>query len=255
MRGQSGVGTIIVFIATILVGVIAAIVFLQVTNSLKSQALLTQRQAEETMSSHYIIDKVEGISFRDPDGIYRLHYLILRVKVGYGAETLSWKKTLLTFSGGNVTIPGAKYKPVYETVRENIASIAAEVNKTVNDINSWSESLTDACAAEMYNIMTFLGTYNYANITRLVSPTEDGNVYNPDPSRFTVVWEDCDDKHDIFSLYDGQTAYIIYPLPVPLSSRDYFKIDLHTSEGWSSAMTLRVPAGLDRGYVIIYPTE
>ena len=60
MRGQSGVGTIIVFIATILVGVIAAIVFLQITNSLRSQALLTQRQAEETMSSHYIIDNVEA---------------------------------------------------------------------------------------------------------------------------------------------------------------------------------------------------
>ncbi len=253
MRGQSGVGTIIIFIAAILVGVIAAIVFLQVTNALKSQAVLTHRQAEETMSARYQIDKVEGIALKDPDGVYRLHYIVLRVKVGIGAETLSWDKTLLTYSDGEATIPGAKYKPVYETILENNAYIATETNKDVNTVVSWAYTLTDACNAEMYDIMTFLGSYSYADIVRLVAPTKGGDPANPDFSRYTVVWEDCDNKNDVYSLYDGQTAYVIYPLPRGLDSREYFTVDLHVSEGWTNPMRLRVPAGLDRKYVVIYP--
>ena len=64
MRGQSGIGTIIVFIAMILAAVVVAVVILQITDSLRGQAMLTQRQAQDTMSARFVIERVEGIAYK-----------------------------------------------------------------------------------------------------------------------------------------------------------------------------------------------
>ena len=250
------VGTIIVFIAGILVAVIAAIVFLQIANSLRGQAMLTQRQAEESLSNRFVIDRVEGISYRDSDGVYKVFYLIMRVKVGIGAESLSLDKAVITYSDPQVTIPAAVYKPLYEVIADNNASIQRDFNKSYEDFGN----LYDACTAELYDVMSVLGAFSYQKVIPYIAPAKkDINLQLPpnafsDPSHFTVVWEDCDEKHDVHTLYDGQTAYVIYPLPHGVRARDYVTIDLHLTEGWPAPMKLRIPAGLDRGYVLIYPS-
>ncbi len=280
MRGQSGIGTIIVFIAMILAAVVVAVVILQITDSLRGQAMLTERQAKDTMASRFVIERIDGIAYKDANtGDYKLYYLILRVKTGIGAESLDFKNAVLTYSTPDITIPGAKYVPETEVLKggpsygtlgnQTLITYASDLNPDMNKI----QSISGACTATMYNLMTALGVYNYQKIVPYIAPVRQDyiqSVYgasgtvkptyadvaaNRDPTKFTVVWEDCDQKDDIYTLSDGQTAYVIYALPKPVPSSTYITIDLYLSNGWSNPMKIRVPAGLDRGYVIIYPTS
>ncbi len=267
MRGQSGIGTIIVFIAMILAAVVVAIVILQITDSLRGQAMLTNRQAQQSMSSRYDIIGVSAIAYKDANtGDYKVYYLILRVRPGLGAQSLDLKKTYLTYNGPNVTIPGVKYEQITNVLKNNATYIAASADLGNTDVNKILSSVTGACSATMYNIMTALDTYNYITIVPYIAPAKKSDiayapgtvtaatvVANRDPSHFTVVWEECANKDDLSSVSDGQTVYIIYPLPKPIGSSTYVTITLETADGWSAPMTIRIPAGLDRGYISIYP--
>ncbi|GEM_PF-3174558 len=267
MRGQSGIGTIIVFIAMILAAVVVAIVILQITDSLRGQAMLTNRQAQQTMSARYDIIGVSAVAYKDANtGDYKVYYLILRVRPGLGARSLDLKKTYLTYNGPQVTIPGVKYEPITEVLKNNATYIAAAADLGNTDVNDILSKITGACSASMYNIMTALGTYNYITVVPYIAPARKSDVAyapgtvtaatvvaNRDPAHFTAIWEECAGKDDLGSVSDGQTVYIIYPLPKPVGSSTYITISLETADGWSAPMTLRIPAGLDQGYVTIYP--
>jgi len=276
MRGQSGIGTIIVFIAMILAAVIVAVVILQITDSLRGQAMLTQRQAQDTMSARFVIERVEGIAYRDANsGDYKLYYLILRVKTGVGTESLDLKRAALTYSAPGYTIPGAQYVPINQVLNGgdkyplgNIALIQNATDLPNADTNKIA-SVQGACTGELYDLMSALGTYNYQTMIPYIAPvrqdyirtvfssgasvTHTAVAANSDPTKFTVVWENCDDKDDIYTLSDGQTAYVIYPLPEPVPSSTYITIDLYVSDGWSNPMKIRVPENMDKGFVLIYP--
>lgn len=268
MRGQSGIGTIIVFIAMILAAVVVAVVILQITDSLRSQAMLTERQARDTMSARFVIERVEGLAYKDANtGDYKLYYLILRVKTGIGTESLDLKRAVLTYSAPGYTIPGAQYEPLPNILSptQNLPMISnAQTAGYLPDANiELLNSIDGACTAELYNVMKGIGTYNYTTVIPYISPlaqypsdpSPENVIANRDPTKFTVVWENCDGKDDIYTLADGQTAYVIYPLPEPIPSSTYITIDLYVADGWSNPMKIRVPAGLDKGYVLIYPTS
>ena len=283
MRGQSGIGTIIVFIAMILAAVVVAVVILQITDSLRGQAMLTQRQAQETMSARFVIERVEGIAYRDVNsGDYKLYYLILRVKTGVGTESLDLKRAALTYSSPGYTIPGAQYVPITQVLNggDRYGSLGnIELIKNATDLPNADTnkiaSVQGACTGELYDLMSALGTYNYQTLIPYTAPVQQNYISkvfnnnpipgmpvtyadvaaNRDPTKFTVIWENCDNKDDIYTLSDGQTAYVIYPLPEPVPSSTYITIDLYVADGWSNPMKIRVPAGLDRGYVLIYPSS
>ncbi len=279
MRGQSGIGTIIVFIAMILAAVVVAVVILQITDSLRSQAMLTQRQAQDTMSARFVIERVEGIAYKDANtGDYKLYYLILRVKPGVGTESLDFKRAALTYSSPGYTIPGAQYVPITQVLNggDRYGALGnIELIKNASDLPHADEnkikSVQGACSGELYDIMAAVGTYNYRLLIPYIAPVLQSYINdvfvnsksvnysdvaaNRDPTKFTVVWENCDNKDDVYTLSDGQTAYVIYPLPEPVPSSTYITIDLYVSDGWSNPMKIRVPAGLDKGYVLIYPSS
>jgi len=267
MRGQSGIGTIIVLIAIVLAAVVVAVVILQVTDSLRGQAMLTERQARDTMSARFVIERIEGLAYKGEGGDYKLYYLILRVKTGVGTESLDLKRAVLSYSSPGYTMPGARYEPLSKILgpaEHNIKVIRDAKNKKYlpeANIDALG-SIKSACDAELYNIMKGLGVYRYTLVVPYISPLkgapEDPSpssvVASRDPARFTVVWENCDQKDDIYALSDGQTAYVIYPLPEPVPSSTYITVDLYVTDGWSNPMRIRVPAGLDRGHVLIYPS-
>lgn len=277
MRGQSGIGTIIVFIAMILAAVVVAVVILQITDSLRGQAMLTERQARDTMSARFVIERVEGIAYDANTGDYKLYYLILRVKTGVGTESLDFKKAALTYSAPGYTIPGAQYLPITKHIHgDPEAGLlgAKQIMLDATDLSADGTKLDSihqgACTAEMYDVMTALGKFDLQTITPYIGPIQQAFILNHspetpvtradvaanrDPTKFTVVWENCDGKDDIYTLSDGQTAYVIYPLPEPVPSSTYITIDLYVADGWSNPMKIRVPAGLDKGYVLIYPTS
>ena len=186
----------------------------ETSETVKKIATSAEENMKTTMSERFDIERVEGIAENN-----MLKYLLIRVKPGVGAKYLDLRKARLTVDVGNLKEP-ATYVPAM--------------------------GKTSACDAEVFKLMKEIGTYDWTTFVKAVTK-------NLDPTKFTVVWDNCDDKDDIYTLSDGQTAYVIYPLPEPVPSSTYITIDLYVSDGWSNPMKIRVPENMDKGFVLIYP--
>ncbi len=267
MRGQTGIGTIIILIAIILAAVVVAIVLLQITDSLRGQALLANRQAQQRMASNIQILDVQAVVYKDGNsGNYAAYYLLFHVSPAVGAQDIDLKKVILSYSSDNVAIPGVTFTPITDIINTNAALIQYATGVFGSDAPTKAANLTanvkGACSATAYTIMTSLGTYNWLEVAPFISPVHNidyNSVPNPvtldyminhrDPSRFTAIWEYCNGKDDVSTLSDGQTAYILYALPVPAHSSDHVHVELHVTDGWSAPMDLVIPPLSQAGLV------
>lgn len=109
-RAQSGIGTLIIFIAMVLVAAIAAGVLIQTASSLQNKALVTGEQSKGQISTH-----LEVISLSGSDGTnHHLNNFTKVVKLSPGSESIKLDELVLTFDtpaitanlryGGNVTV-------------------------------------------------------------------------------------------------------------------------------------------------------
>jgi len=269
VRGQTGIGTIIVLIALILAAVVVAIVLLQITDSLRGQALLANRQAQQKMASNLQILGVQGVVYKENNtGDYAVYYLLIHVSPAVGAQDIDLKKVILSYTSDNVAIPGVQFDKITDVLNTNATFISYATDVFGSDAGNKAAKLTQdvtgACSATAYRIMTDLGTYNWLDVAPFVGPIHNydlNNMPNPvtlqymidhrDPSRFTVIWEYCNGKDDVSTLSDGQTAYIIYALPVPAQSSDHIHIEVHVTGGWSAPMDLVIPPLSQAGLVKI----
>ncbi len=222
MRGQTGISAIILVIAFILVGVIVAILILQTANSLRSQAVNTQRQASEQMSTSAQILEILGCT--KGVGEKHVYLLAIRVKPGLGSESIDLRNAVLRYIGK--TSRFAKYAPV-------------------------GGGTLSACDAEITSLQDDLGIYALCSLFSAVAPRKEDDTF--DDTRFTVIWENCGMHSDVYAIYDDQVAYIIYPLPEPLKANERATIEITLSSGWSVPYEIRIPPGLDRNLVQIFP--
>ena len=213
----------------ILVGIliIGAFAYIQISNiaekavevkemseTVKNIATSGEENMKTAMSERFNVERVEGVAENN-----MLKYLLIRVKPGVGGKYIDLHKARLAVNVGNLK-RSATYVPVM--------------------------GKTSACDAEVFKLMKEIGTYDWTTFVKAVAK-------NLDPTKFTVVWDNCDNKDDVYTLSDGQTAYVIYPLPQPVPSSTYITIDLYVSDGWSNPMKIRVPENLDKGFARIYP--
>jgi archaeal flagellin FlaB len=91
-RGMMGIGTLIIFIATILVAAVAAAVLVATSSSLQQRSLLTGSQAEEGISTG-----VEAISVQGTDGSSGadLEHFEVLIRLQAGSDALNLNNTVL----------------------------------------------------------------------------------------------------------------------------------------------------------------
>ncbi len=101
-RGEMGVGTIVVFIAMILVAAIAAAVFLVTTMSLQDKALLTGSDASDQISTSLSFVEISG---RDgSDGTIENFTMLTRIASGSESIDLSTAALSISLSNASVTL-------------------------------------------------------------------------------------------------------------------------------------------------------
>lgn len=98
-RGEVGVGTLIVFIAMVLVAAVAAAVIIGTTGSLQQRASETGKEATEDVSSNFQIDNFYGVRNNTTSDIYTLK---VYAKLSAGARDLDLASMLIRFSDGNM---------------------------------------------------------------------------------------------------------------------------------------------------------
>ena len=109
-RAQVGIGTLIIFIAMVLVAAVAAAVLIQTSGVLQQKAQTTGKEATKEVSSNIDIDSIEGwrggtqASSSEADTfssqIYRLD---LRSSLKVGSEPVDMNQVVLTITDGTTT--------------------------------------------------------------------------------------------------------------------------------------------------------
>ncbi len=108
MRGdesaQAGIGTLIIFIAMVLVAAVAAAVLIQTSGVLQEKAQSTGKQASEEVSSNLMIKSIEAV--RSDDGSSEsdtLDLLKLKVALNIGSSDVDLNQVVITITDGDTT--------------------------------------------------------------------------------------------------------------------------------------------------------
>ncbi len=112
--GSTGIGAMIVFIATVLVAGIAASVLIQTSMKLETQAMATGQQTIGEVATGVAVTEIEGFNYGSLGSIY---WLAIGVRARAGSQDIdlsqtvieisdSIKKNFLTYNSGNFTLKG-----------------------------------------------------------------------------------------------------------------------------------------------------
>ncbi|MDY0386249.1 MAG: flagellin [Methanolobus sp.] len=102
---QVGIGTLIIFIAMVLIAAVAASVLIQTSGVLQQQAQSTGKQATQEVSSNLIVKSIEGVRAKDSPTVMASNISLLKVKVGLnvGSSPVDLNQLIVTLSDGSNT--------------------------------------------------------------------------------------------------------------------------------------------------------
>ena len=100
-RAEVGVGTLIVFIAMVLVAAVAAAVLINTTGTLQQRAQATGKEATQEVSSNLKVTNVYG--HRNDTTTSEIHKLKVLVELSAGAVPMDLTKLIIRFSDGSVS--------------------------------------------------------------------------------------------------------------------------------------------------------
>lgn len=101
-RGQIGIGTLIIFIAMVLVAAVAAAVLIQTSGVLQQDAMSTGREASKEVSSNLQIHQIEGFrsKYSDTNMSATIDALKLTVGLNAASEPVDLNQVIITISDG-----------------------------------------------------------------------------------------------------------------------------------------------------------
>jgi len=141
-RGQTGIGSLLIFLAMIVVAVLAATVFITTASNLQQKAFAVGSEAKERVSATFDVESITGIQ----DGTNRtIHDLAIVVRLAPGASpvkfddegtilqilTPEWQVLSIKYNG---TISGSGVFPNVPTTDE----FYVWTNESVNRDNYWN---------------------------------------------------------------------------------------------------------------------
>ena len=91
-KAQSGIGTLIVFVAMLLVAAVAAGVLIQTTGSLQNRALTTGSQSQSQISTHLDVIKVTGFNGTDS----AIENISVLIRLAPGSDNIYLNNTVIT---------------------------------------------------------------------------------------------------------------------------------------------------------------
>ncbi|WP_211334019.1 archaellin/type IV pilin N-terminal domain-containing protein [Halopiger aswanensis] len=209
-RGQVGIGTLIVFIAMVLVSAIAAGVLIDTAGSLQTQAEATGEESTAQVSDHLQVvsaagetgrnDYIESIADSDADEIYRVG---LRVKKSPGAGNIDLNSTIIEYADSDHSI-----LTHYDTNGFDANGLPTEVNATngsdnvffTRSIKGDDNTVLDERGDEI-EIVILLGT---------VTKSSDF-VYDDDLEQPTPISDDGEAELTITTGSGAQTIEVLRP--------------------------------------------
>ncbi|NJD53743.1 MAG: hypothetical protein FIB07_12855 [Candidatus Methanoperedens sp.] len=97
-RGDIGVGTLIIFIAMVLVAAVAATVLIYTTGALQQKATKTSKEATQQISSNIVVEQVLGDRGEAINGTMNqsINDLLIRLKPDVGTTSIDLRQVIVT---------------------------------------------------------------------------------------------------------------------------------------------------------------
>ncbi len=105
-KAQSGIGTLIIFIAIILVAAIAAAVLLSTGETLQTKALETGKKSTEEVGTKLVIVSIVGHNTGSDDDIDEL---VITTRLSAGSEPVNLNYTLINYMTDNIYVDGINF--------------------------------------------------------------------------------------------------------------------------------------------------
>jgi|Deesub1362B_J571_1020462.scaffolds.fasta_scaffold00642_6 flagellin FlaB len=150
-RAQIGIGTLIVFIAMVMVAAITAGVLLKTTGTLQSKARSTGEEATKEVSTNVKIVDLTGYAYANEtwnNGGPNITKLIILVTLAPGSSEIRYDDIILNYYSGDVYISG---------IRHN-ATITNDLSLAENSTNS-SSGIANG-VADFYVVPVFEQNHN-----------------------------------------------------------------------------------------------
>ncbi len=130
-QAQAGVGTLIIFIAMVLVAAVAAAVLIQTSGVMQSKSTSTTKEAAAAIGENLVVEAVDGVS--DASTPPKLIYTNITIKLAAGGSDLDLTKLMLkvktaTYNYSSTTVSASTFM-VY---------ILRDPDGGMGDINTYS---------------------------------------------------------------------------------------------------------------------
>ncbi len=104
-RAQVGIGTLIIFIAMVLVAAVAAAVLIQTSGVLQQKAQSTGKQATQEVSSNLMVKNIEGIRAKNTSVLMAENVSLLKLKVALnvGSSPVDVNQVVISITDGATT--------------------------------------------------------------------------------------------------------------------------------------------------------
>ena len=181
-RGDVGVGTLIIFIAMVLVAAVAATVLIYTTGALQQKATKTSKEATQQISSNIIVDKVIG-NRSDATGniLDNIQSLEIRIKPDVGTASIDLRQVIISITDKNYTydrIYGADYSAT--AIRDADSSFSPDIPV----LNSGDLIAVNLNATALGNVS--LGTRKYFTLVLNQETGASQNLEITTPNSFGV---------------------------------------------------------------------
>ena len=181
-KGQVGIGTLIIFIAMILVAAVAAGVLLRTSGTLSTKATATGEQATSEVSTNVQVINVIGYSNEaTPTNITSV---ILSTKLAAGSGDIDIDDLILSFQKGNIYTRGITStgdgRFNYSFIKNVTANDILEVGETVEItyvLNGGSGATEDEIAPNQEFIMTIQPKAGQSTTVKKTAPSVIKNAY------------------------------------------------------------------------------
>lgn len=136
-RGQVGIGTLIVFIALVLVAAIAAGVLINTAGFLQSQAEATGEDSTSQVSDRMQIQSASGLVVDDTgaSGNVRIEEATLLVSLAPGADPVDLSQTTVELANGDITQLTSSDLTIQDTDGAGITTLGGDNDKAQIVIN------------------------------------------------------------------------------------------------------------------------
>ncbi len=172
-QAQAGVGTLIIFIAMVLVAAVAAAVLIQTSGVMQAKSTATTKEAAAAIGENIAVESIDGIN----DGTV-LTDLNITIKIAAGGSAMDLSKVLLkinsnTFNYSNSTSPATGQFRIW-VLRQEGTGLGGSTNAYSTSANP---SLDSGALARIDVSVVSLGVAQKKAITISLTP-EKGATFN-----------------------------------------------------------------------------